>query len=59
MRGDSDILRREGIRVDYEMMLERAIYMQLPTLFDALGLSVEDLRSGTSQMKLEQWFQND
>jgi DNA polymerase elongation subunit (family B) len=55
MRGDSQILEKEGIKVDYEMMLERGIYMQLPTLFDALDMSVEDLKSGTSQTKLEQW----
>jgi len=56
MRGNSYILEKEGIKVDYDMMLERGIYMQLPTLFDALDMSVEDLKSGTSQTKLSRYF---
>ena len=56
MRGDSRILEKEDIKVDYPKMLERGIYMQLPTLFDALDMSVVDLKTGTTQLKLEEWF---
>lgn len=54
-RGDSDILKREDIRVDYSKMIERGIYMPIVALFEALNMSVEDLKSGTSQLKLEEF----
>jgi len=56
MRGDEDKLEEHGIRVDYDMMVERGILMKLDTIFEALGYSIEEMKSGHSQMKLDQWF---
>jgi len=56
MRGDEDKLEKNGIRVDYDMMVERGIMMKLNTLFEALEYSIDEMKSGQSQTKLEQWF---
>jgi len=56
MRGDEDKLEVHGIRVDYDMMVQRGILMKLDTLFEALGFSVDEMTSGQEQTKLEQWF---
>jgi len=56
MRGDDNKLTENGIRVDYDMMVERGILMKLETVFEALNMSVEDMKSGSAQTKLDQWF---
>jgi DNA polymerase, archaea type len=56
MRGDEDKLESNGIKVDYDMMVERGIFMKLNTLFEALDYSIDEMKSGQSQTKLDQWF---
>lgn len=56
MRGDEDKLEANGIKVDYEMMVGRGILMKLVTVFEALEYSIDEMKSGYSQAKLDQWF---
>ena len=56
MRGDEDKLKEAGILIDYKLMIEKTIYNKIDTIFEALGLSRDELETGQRQSGLEEWF---
>jgi len=55
-RGEYYKVKSDDIVIDYDRMLERGIYMPIDTIVEAMGFTMDELRTGELQSKLSEWF---